>query len=93
MLKYEDLLEHVKNLDADAAEVFFRDLFDFAGIEVPDDWRARIRIGSDRKQSGTARENLDLKGVSVPNELPDAQKQLVEFTAPGLRALLGYFDG
>lgn len=93
MLKYEDLLEHVKNLDADAAEVFFRDLFNFADIELPDDWRARIRIGSDRKQSGTARENLDLKGVSVPNELPDAQKQLVEFTAPGLRALLGYFDG
>jgi len=52
--------------------------------------RKRIKIGSDRNQSGTARENLDLKGQDIPNELPAKQKQLVDYAAPGLRAILGY---
>jgi hypothetical protein len=48
-------------------------------------------VGSDRRQSRTARENLNLaKGMVVPDVLPDVQKRLVDFSAPGLRALLGY---
>jgi hypothetical protein len=46
--------------------------------------------GSDRKQSGTARENLRGIDVEFPDELPDMQKRLVDFAAPGLRAILGY---
>jgi hypothetical protein len=28
--------------------------------------------------------------IVLPDELPDAQKKLVDYAAPGLRALLGY---
>jgi len=41
--------------------------------------------------SRTARENLKLPaGVAFPAALPEQQKQLVDFHAPGLRQLLGY---
>ena len=63
---------------------------DACGIDVPDDWRERVQIGSDKKQSGTARENLTDIRLKFPDELPDGQKQLVEFALPGLRTLLGY---
>ena len=92
ILRYEDLLVHVKALETDAAEAFFKDLFESAGIVLPKGWRDRVRIGSDQKQSGTARENLDLKGVTIPDELPETQKKLVDLAAPGLRALFGYED-
>jgi hypothetical protein len=91
MLRYEDLVGAVKTLDSDAAASFFNDLFTAAGLaHVPDDWRERVRIGSDRKQSGTARENLTEIGITIPDVLTEHQKRLVEFAAPGLRKLLGY---
>ncbi|HVY88455.1 MAG TPA: hypothetical protein VG942_06275 [Hyphomonadaceae bacterium] len=90
MIRYEDLVHHVKHLDTPPAEAYFRALFAYCGIEVPSDWRQRIVIGSDRKQSGTARENLKGAQPDLPDELPDAQKRLVEYAAPGLRRLLGY---
>jgi len=49
-----------------------------------------VRVGSDRKQSGTARENLTGVGVELPKELPELQKRMVDFAAAGLRELLGY---
>ena len=50
-----------------------------------------MRIGSDRKLSRTARENLMLpEGMTFPPELPEQHKRLVDFHAPGLRSLLGY---
>ena len=69
---------------------FFAQLFEDCGIDRPDDWRERVRIGSDRKQSGTARENLTGVEIEFPSELPDLQKRMIDFAAPGLRALLGY---
>lgn len=72
---------------------FFRDLLKDAGLVVPEDWKARVRTGSDRRLSRTASENLKLNlpvGVSIPKVLPDTQKALVDYHAPGLRALLGY---
>ncbi|MBT8040271.1 MAG: hypothetical protein KJN78_08515, partial [Gammaproteobacteria bacterium] len=61
------------------------------GIDpLPEDWRERVRVGSDRKQSGTARENLAGQAAGVPDELPDTQKKLVDFAIPGIRELLGY---
>ena len=65
-------------------------LFEACGIERPGDWRERVRIGSDRKQSGTARENLPGVEVELPKQLPDFQKRTVDFAAPGLREMLGY---
>lgn len=91
IVKYEELVGHCRDLDAPEAEIYFRSLLSQCGMtDLPDDWRDRIRVGSDRKHSGTARENLKSDGTVIPKTLPDAQKALVEFAAPGLRALLGY---
>ena len=51
--------------------------------------RERVRIGSDRKHSATAREHIS-GGQVIPEVLPDTQKALVNQMAPGLRELLGY---
>lgn len=90
VVKYEDVIENLKSIDSAEAETFFSELLGFGGIDLPSDWKARIAVGSDRKQSGTARENLDLKGQDVPSELPEMQKKLVDYANPGLRELLGY---
>lgn len=91
VLRFEDLLAHVKQPDTKAAERFFEGLLKDCAIDMPADWQERVRIGSDREQSGTARENLAGGGMfDIPDELPGRQKQLVEFAAPGLRELLGY---
>ena len=91
IVRYEDLVAHLKALDTPEAEAYFRDLVVAKmGITTwPDDWRERVRLGSDRQHSATAREHLR-HDVIVPEELPDMQKRLVEYHAPGLRALLGY---
>jgi len=91
-VRYEDLIKNLKNLDGPDAEVFFTKLLGDCGIDpLPEDWRERIRIGSDRKQSSTASENLTAhKTVEIPSVLPQAQKDLVDYAAPGLRKLLGY---
>ena len=95
VLHYEDLVHHVKNLDGPGAESFFAGLLENCGIgDLPGDWRERVRIGSDREQSGTARENLaGGDRFVVPDELPDTQKTLVDYAAPGLRETLGYGRG
>jgi hypothetical protein len=92
ILRFEELLHHVRNLDDEGAEPFFESLLGDCGIgELPADWRERVRVGSDRQQSGTARENLVGGGAAeVPEELTDLQKDLVNYAAPGLRKILGY---
>jgi len=92
LLRMEELLACIKNLDTPEAERFFSQLLRDCGItELPDDWRERVRVGADREQSGTARENLVGGGFfDVPDELPDVQKKLVDYAVPGLRAILGY---
>lgn len=91
LVRFEDLITHLKDLESDAAAAYFADLLGKCGIaELPSDWRERVRVGSDRKQSGTARENLAGEKFEIPDELPAMQKQLVDVAAPGLRALLGY---
>ena len=91
ILKMEELVRAVQNLDTDESEQYFARVLGYLGIgPLPHDWRERVRIGSDRRQSGTARENLAGPASDVPDELPDEQKRLVEFVVPGLRELLGY---
>ena len=91
LLRYEDLIRGLRNLDNDEGEQVFMQLFEAAGLaKVPDDWRERVRIGSDRKQSSTAREKLSGRASLVPEKLTDAQRGLVDYAAPGLRAYLGY---
>jgi hypothetical protein len=91
ILRMEELVHAVRNLDTDDAEHYFRRVLGYLGIgPLPEDWRERVRIGSDRKQSGTARENLAGPANDVPDELPDEQKRLVNYAVPGLRKVLGY---
>jgi hypothetical protein len=89
LVRYEDLAAAADDLNGKASEAYFAKLLGDCGIEVPDDWRDRVETGADRKQSRTARENLTV-GVELPASLPETQKRLVDFNAPGLRALLGY---
>lgn len=89
VIRYEDMVKHLKQIESRQAELYFAGLFDACGINMPADWRTRVAIGADRKQSATARENLD-GATDLPDELPDTQKKLVDYAAPGLRALLGY---
>lgn len=91
VVRYEDIIKHLKALDTQEAERFFRHLIvDKIGVPTwPVDWRKRIEMGSDRKHSATSREHLSY-GVEVPNVLPDMQKRLVDYYARGLRSLLGY---
>ena len=92
LLRFEELIRHVKNIETTGAETFFAGLLRDCGIdELPEDWRERVRVGSDRQQSGTARENLvGGSDLEVPDELSDAQKDLENYAAPGLRKILGY---
>lgn len=92
MVRYEDIVQAVADIESKVSERFFAQLLDDCGIEtMPDDWRARVIAGADRKQSRTARENLNLApAVVLPDRLPETQRKLVEFAAPGLRSLLGY---
>lgn len=91
LVRFEDIKRHLADLESDAAETYFADLLGKCGIgELPEDWRQRVRVGSDRKQSGTARENLAGPKLDIPDELPDVQKKMVDLAAPGLRAILGY---
>lgn len=90
VVRFEDLRTHLKSLESDEAEAYFFALLGACGIDpVPADWRARIRIGSDPAQSGTARENLTGE-IAIPDELSPLHKALVDYAVPGLRKLLGY---
>ena len=90
-IRYEDVTKHLGQLETAEAEDYLGRLLADCGIApLPVDWRERVRIGADRQFSGTARENLTGIGVDIPLELPEAQKQMVDYVAPGLRKLLGY---
>lgn len=89
-VKYEDIVDHLKNIEGKAAECFFENLLEACGISKPSDWRERVLIGSDREQSGTSREQLTGIEVDFPETLGATHRALVDYNAPGLRALLGY---
>ena len=89
--RYEDIIRQLKQLESDEAEEFFRGILATCGIDCPDDWRERVRTGSDPAQSGTARENLRTGDApEFPKDLPEMQRRLVDYAVPGLRALFGY---
>lgn len=90
LVRFEELRDAVRNLETTEAEAYFATLLDACGIAMPADWRERVAIGSSREQSGTARENLTLRGVRIPDELPQMQKDIVGLVSPKLRSILGY---
>ncbi|MBS0295765.1 MAG: hypothetical protein JSR45_05590 [Proteobacteria bacterium] len=90
LVKFEALKTAVQDLGSRRSEAFFAQLMADAGVgELPADWRERVEAGADPAQSRTARANLNVD-QPIPEVLPEAQKRLVDFAAPGLRALLGY---
>lgn len=90
LVRFEELKAQCADLDSPQAESYFANLFDAGGIHpIPSDWRDRVRIGSDRKLSGTARENLT-GAIDLPDELPVQHRRLINYEAPGLRTVLGY---
>jgi hypothetical protein len=92
LVHFEDIIKHLNDIESSESKTYFKKLLGFGGIKLTEDWIERIRIGSDRKQSGTARENLYGNQVSLPKKLPKIQQELVDYAAPGLRRLLGYKD-
>jgi hypothetical protein len=90
-VRYEDVLRHLRDLSSAEAERYFEELLSAAGVSpLPPDWRERVLVGSDRRHSGTARENLSGVRVEIPDVLPERHQRLVDYAAPGLRQLLGY---
>ncbi len=90
-VRYEDLVSQVENIDGSEAETYFATLLESCGISpIPANWRERVLIGSDRRQSATARENLTGVRIEIPNLLPEKHRRLVDYVAPGLRKMLGY---
>lgn len=90
VVKFEELVAALKDLDSDTSATFFASLFDACGIALPSDWRERVRIGSDPNESGTARDNLTGITKDLPASLSERHRALVDYQAPGLRSLLGY---
>ncbi len=90
VVTFEELHRHVSALDTPEAETFFAALLDASGIAMPADWHERIRIGADRQQSATARENLTGVAIELPEKLGPRHRSLVDYQAPGLRSVLGY---
>lgn len=89
-LKFEDLINAVNAIETAPAEQFFNSLLDACGMDMPADWQNRVRVGADRAQSATARENLTGVAVELPPALGPRHRALVDYQAPGLRAVLGY---
>jgi hypothetical protein len=89
LIRFEELKQAVATLDTDDSELYFAALLDACGIDVPVDWRERVRMGADPAESGTSEQNLQVR-IDIPKVLPAVQQQLVDHVAPGLRKLLGY---
>jgi hypothetical protein len=90
-IRFEELRTHARDVETPQAKAFFSALLDACGISnLPDNWQERVRVGSDRRQSGTARENLTGIRVKLPDTLGERHRKLIDYAAPGLRQLLGY---
>lgn len=90
VVRYEDLAARSRDPSTDEAKAYFSGLFDAAGIEQPSDWADRVRVGADPARSGTSRQNLTGVSADFPDDLPEQHRRLVDYSAPGLRQLLGY---
>lgn len=89
VVRYEDIIDSLNDLGSRRAETFFAQLLADCGLELPADWRDRVEAGADRRESRTASENLNVT-ADLPKVLSDTHRRVVDFHAPGLRALLGY---
>jgi len=92
LVRYEDLVGAVQDLASKRSEAFFAGLMEDCGLPaLPKDWQRRVAVGADPAQSRTARQNLTLD-QPIPDQLPQIQRRMVDFAAPGLRRMLGYAE-
>jgi hypothetical protein len=90
LVRYEDLARHAREPHTAEAAAYFGALFAHCRLAQPDNWIDRVVVGADRRQSATARENLSLPDIPLPETLPPMQRRLVDVAMPGVRSLLGY---
>ncbi|RIV85654.1 hypothetical protein [Aurantiacibacter zhengii] len=90
VVKYEELVSYVQDTESSGAAEFFSGLLGACGIATPNDWAERVKAGSARGESATARENLTGVTIDLPETLPEKHRALVDYQAPCLRKLLGY---
>ena len=92
LVRYEDLLARVEDLEAPASEIYLTELLTAAGLgALPSDWKRRVLAGAQRRHSATDRSNLRFtRPTRFPARLSQEQAALVDYASPGLRRLLGY---
>ena len=90
VVRYEDILAALADIDSTSGAEFFADLLTACGIAKPVDWQARVMVGADPKHSATSRQNLTSADIAFPAQLPEMQKRLADLSLPGLRAMFGY---
>lgn len=84
LLRYEDLMHAIQNLDSKDARNYVEKMLNDFGISVPEDWKERIVAASRTELSWTATHSRGQR----PNEAAIAR--LLQIEAPNLLAALGY---
>lgn len=84
MVRYEDIVEAIGDLDSKRSEGYFRATLGAFGIDLPDDWRERIEAASASEISWTATKQRGDR----PSEA--AFQRALEIEASGLLKTLGY---
>ncbi|MGP3561700.1 nucleoside-diphosphate sugar epimerase/dehydratase [Geobacillus sp. BK01] len=88
VIRFEDLIYHIKNINNKESEIYFLNIFNSIGIDLPKDWKDRVLSGADR--------NISLTSAVVKNidksqfKLTENHKKMIEVIASNLRKTLGY---
>ncbi len=93
IVKYEDIVRSLKDLDSHETEGYWRGILGHLGILVPEDWRERIRAGADPAASSTIPQSLGGDAAAQSRrQLTPEEIKLFNRVAPDLRRQLGYAD-
>lgn len=91
LVKYEDIVANLRDLQSPQADQFFTDILSFLCIPKPEDWRTRVIAGSDRAISSTSSEKIESNSPGLERKgLNNFEKNIVNIVAPNLRSILGY---
>ncbi len=88
LVRYEQLCHAVSDLNSEFSQQYFRSLLAACGIQMPEDWKKRVEVGSDRAISSTASERFSVPGNR--QHLTERELTLLNAAAPGLLDALGY---
>ncbi len=88
LVRYEELLRMTACVESEEAYRYFERLLGACGIVLPDDWRERVTVGSNRALSGSDSGRFDVRGDR--RHLTEREMLLLSAVAPGIIELLGY---